>query len=272
MLLCIDIGNTNTVVGVYRGEDLVAHWRFSTDHHKMPDEYGILLMSMFGHRGLQVSDIQGVVLASVVPPISEMILEMIDEYIGVAPLVVDAGVKTGISVRYDSPRDVGADRIVNVAAAYRQYGGPACIVDFGTGTTFDALSAKGDYLGGAIAPGIRVAAEALFLRASKLPRIDLQAPKRAIGTNTPDAMRSGILYGYVGLVEGMVARFRRELGEGMRVIATGGLANVIAAQTSVIEVVDPWLTLKGLRLIYALNAPHASALDSARTPEEGGRR
>jgi len=166
---------------------------------------------------------------------------------------VDTGVRTGVSVRYDPPRDVGADRIVNVAAAYRLYGGPGCIVDFGTGTTFDALSATGEYLGGAIAPGIRVASEALFQRTAKLPRIDFRAPKRAIGANTLDAMRSGIVFGYVGLVEGMIARFRQELGEGMRVIATGGLADVIAAETRVIEVVDHWLTLKGLRIIYLLN-------------------
>jgi len=253
MLLCVDIGNTNVTMGVYRGEELVAHWRFSTDHQKMPDEYGMLMLSMFAHRGVNPREITGVSLASVVPPVTEMFTEAVQAYLDLEPLVVDAGVKTGIAVRYDAPRDVGADRIVNVAAAYRYYGGPGCIVDFGTGTTFDALSAKGEYLGGAIAPGIRVAAEALFQRTAKLPRIDLRAPKRAIGTNTPDAMRSGILYGYVGLVEGMIARFRKELGDDMRVVATGGLANAIAAETAAIEVVDPWLTLKGLRIVYALN-------------------
>jgi len=167
--------------------------------------------------------------------------------------VVGAGVKTGVAVRYDNPYEVGADRVVNAAAAYRLYGGPACIVDFGTGTTFDALSATGDYLGGAIAPGVRVAAEALFQRTAKLPRIDLSRPRKAIGTNTADSMRSGILFGYVGLVEGMVERFRRELGPGMRVIGTGGLAKMIAQETHVIEVVDPWLTLRGLQIIYELN-------------------
>jgi type III pantothenate kinase len=253
MLLCIDIGNTNVTMGVYDGEDLVAHWRLSTDHQKMPDEYGLLLLNMLAHRGIPAENISGVALASVVPPLTDTFREMVTAYLGVAPLVVDTGVRTGVSVRYDPPRDVGADRIVNVAAAYRLYGGPGCIVDFGTGTTFDALSEKGEYLGGAIAPGIRVAAEALFQRAAKLPRIDLRAPRRAVGSNTLDAMRSGIVFGYVGLVEGMVARFRRELGEGMRVIGTGGLADVIAAETDVIEVVEPWLTLKGLRLIYLLN-------------------
>jgi type III pantothenate kinase len=166
---------------------------------------------------------------------------------------VDSGIKTGVAIRYDTPRDVGADRVVNAAAVYRLYGCPACVVDFGTGTTFDALSAKGEYLGGAIAPGVQVAAEALFQRTARLPRVDLRPPSRAIGRNTMDAMRSGILFGYVGLVEGLVERFRRELGPEMRVIATGGLAPLIARETSVFDIVDPWLTLKGLRIIYELN-------------------
>jgi type III pantothenate kinase len=253
MLLCVDIGNTNIVMGVYRGDELLTHWRVSTDHQKMPDEYGILLVDLMRARGVDPADIDGVIVASVVPPLTEIFGEMLDLYIHHEPLVVGTGIKTGVAVRYDSPREVGADRVVNVAAAYREYGGPACIVDFGTGTTFDALSASGEYLGGAIAPGIRIAAEALFQRTAMLPRIDLQRPERAIGTNTVQAMRSGILWGYVGLVEGMVVRFRKELGPDMRVIATGGLARVIARETDVIEFVDPWLTLKGLRLIYNLN-------------------
>ncbi len=253
MLLCVDIGNTNITIGLYRGEELVAHWRVSTDQQKMPDEYGILLISLMARQGLEPSEIRGVSVASVVPPVTDMILEMLDSYVGVEPLLVGAGIKTGVAVRYDNPYEVGADRVVNAAAAFRLYGGPACIVDFGTGTTFDALSATGDYLGGAIAPGVRVAAEALFLRTAKLPRIDLTRPRKAIGTNTADSMRSGILFGYVGLVEGMVARFRRELGPSMRVIGTGGLAKDIALETDVIEVVDPWLTLKGLQIVYELN-------------------
>ncbi len=253
MLLCVDIGNTNITIGLYRGEELVAHWRVSTDQQKMPDEYGILLLSLMARQGLESSEIRGVSVASVVPPVTDMILEMLDSYVGVEPLLVGAGIKTGVAVRYDNPYEVGADRVVNAAAAFRLYGGPACIVDFGTGTTFDALSATGDYLGGAIAPGVRVAAEALFLRTAKLPRIDLTRPRKAIGTNTADSMRSGILFGYVGLVEGMVERFRRELGPSMRVIGTGGLAKDIAQETDVIEVVDPWLTLKGLQIVYELN-------------------
>ena len=253
MLLAIDIGNTNIVFGLYNGNDLVGQWRISTNHAKMPDEYGLLFMSMLAHKGFDVATIDGICMSSVVPPLTEILQEMLDAYVGVETLVVGGGVKTGVDIRYESPRDVGADRVVNAVAAQRFYGGPACIVDFGTGTTFDALSAKGEYLGGAIAPGIRVAAEALFQRTAKLPRIDLQRPPQAIGKNTPDAMRSGILFGYVALVEGMIARFRLELGPTMKTIATGGLARVIAQETTVIQHIDPWLTLKGLRIIYDLN-------------------
>mgnify|MGYP005855697633 CR=1 FL=1 len=253
MLLCVDIGNTNIVMGLYRGDELLTHWRIATDHNKMPDEYGMALASLMAYHGYALEEVDGVCLASVVPPVTDRFSEMLKIYVRAPLLVVGAGARTGVAVRYDSPRDVGADRIVNAAAAYRLYGGPACIVDFGTATTFDALSRQGDYLGGAIAPGVMVAAEALFQRTAKLPRIDLQRPERAVGANTIDAMRSGILFGYVGLVEGMVARFRRELGEDMRIIATGGLAGVVAAETDVIQHVDPWLTLKGLRMIYDLN-------------------
>jgi type III pantothenate kinase len=253
MLLCVDIGNTNIVMGLYRGEELLTHWRISTDQQRMPDEYGMLLIALLAHHGFTSQEIDGIALASVVPPVTDTFCEMLRHYLAPKPFIVDSGVKTGVAIRYDNPREVGADRVVNAAAAYTLYGGPACIVDFGTATTFDALSAKGEYLGGAIAPGVRVAAEALFQRTAKLPRIDLQRPKKAIGTNTVDSMRAGILFGYVGLVEGMVARFRRELGPEMRVIGTGGLAGVIAEETKVIEVVDPWLTLKGLRLIYEMN-------------------
>lgn len=253
MLLCIDIGNTNIVLGVYRDDDLITHWRISTDHQKMPDEYGMLLVNLLQHHRLSPGDIDAVALASVVPPVTDLFVEMCRDYLSLTPLIIGSGVRTGVAIRYDNPREVGADRVVNAAAAYRIYGGPTCVVDLGTATTFDALSARGEYLGGAIAPGIRIAAEALFLRTAKLPRIDLQRPPKAVGTNTVDSMRSGILFGYVGLVEGMVARFRQELGPDMHVIATGGLAGVIAQETDVIEAVDPWLTLKGLRIIYELN-------------------
>ena len=253
MLLCIDVGNTNIVLCMYRGDELVTHWRVSTDSQKMPDEYGVLLLELLATRQMTVGQIDGVILASVVPPVTDLVTEMLQAYVGREPLIVGAGIKTGVAVRYDSPRDVGADRIVDAAAAYKLYGGPACIVDFGTATTFNALAANGDYLGGAIAPGVRVAAEALFQRTAKLPRIDLRRPKHAIGSNTVEAMHSGILWGYVGLVEGMVARFRKELGDDMRVIGTGGLSGLIAEETDVFDVVDPWLTLKGLKIIWDLN-------------------
>jgi len=253
MLLCIDIGNTNIVLGFYRDEELVAQWRITTDHRRMPDEYAVTLRGLFHNRGLSSADVSGVAISSVVPPLTGTFEKLCQDHFQQTPLVVDAGVKTGVRIRYDNPREVGADRVVNAAATLRLYGAPACIVDFGTATTFDALSAEGDYIGGAIAPGILVAAEALFARTAKLPRIDLVRPPRVIGTNTVQSMQSGILFGYVGLVESMVKRFRKELGEDMRVIATGGLAPVIAQETDVIEIVDPWLTLKGLRLIWEMN-------------------
>ena len=252
-LLAIDIGNTNIVLGLYEGKRLAAQWRIATDHARMPDEYAVLLFDLFARSGQDPDSVQGIVLASVVPPLTGTFVEVSERYFGQRPLVVDAGVRTGVRIRYDSPRDVGADRVVNAVAAFRIYGGPACVVDFGTATTFDAISAEGDYLGGAIAPGLRMAAEALFARTAKLPRIDIARPPRAIGTNTVHAMQSGLLFGYVGLVEGMVARFREELGPDMRVIATGGLAPLIAAETAVIEVVDQELTLKGLRMIWEMN-------------------
>jgi len=253
MLLCIDIGNTNTVLGLYRGEQLVAHWRISTQHEKMPDEYAMLMFDLFRHAGLEPEEVRGVALASVVPPLTGVYEELSRRYLELEPLTVTAGVRTGVRIRYDNPRDVGADRVVDAVAVYRLHGGPACVVDFGTATTFDAISAQGDYLGGAIAPGIIVSAEALFQRAAKLPRIDLVRPPQAIGSNTVESMQSGILFGYVGLVEGMIARFRRELGPTMRVVGTGGLAPLIARETKAIEIVDPWLTLKGLRFVWELN-------------------
>ncbi len=253
MLLTIDIGNTNLTLGLYDGEILGPRWRLATDHEKMPDEYGLQLAGLLEHAGLNSQDIRGICLASVVPPLTGKVLQASRQYLEQEPLVVDAGVKTGVRVRYEDPRAVGADRIADAAAVQRLYGGPACVVDFGTATTFDGISEEGDYLGGAIAPGINIASEALFLRTAKLPRVDLQRPPTAIGRNTVHAMQSGLLFGYVGLVEGMVARFRAELGSKMKVIATGGLAELIAEETQVIEIVAPWLTLDGLRIIWHLN-------------------
>ncbi|MBN1315242.1 MAG: type III pantothenate kinase [Anaerolineales bacterium] len=253
MLLVIDIGNTNITFGLYQGDKLGPSWRIRTILDRMPDEYGILLDQLFRHRGLGPQDVHGIALASVVPPLTPVFGQVCKEYVGLEPLVVDAGVKTGVRVRYDHPRQVGADRVVDAAAVRVLYSTPACVVDFGTATTFDALSAEGDYLGGAIAPGIGIAAQALFEKTAKLPRVELVRPPSVIGRNTPHSIQSGLLYGYVGLVEGMVARFRDELGPKMKVIATGGLAPLIAVETKVIDVVDPWLTLAGLRIIWDMN-------------------
>ncbi len=253
MFLAVDIGNTNITLGVYDGTRLAATWRVATVHDRMPDEYGILLIQLMAQRGIAPEQVSGVAIASVVPALTGVFREVVEGYLKQEPLVVDAGVKTGVRIRYESPREVGADRVVDCAAVKVKYGGPACVVDFGTATTFDAITAEGDYLGGAIAPGIGIAAEALFSRASKLYRVEIAPPARAIGTNTAMAMQSGIFFGYVGLVEGLVARFRRELGEEMKVIATGGLAQKVAAETPVIQHVDPWLTLDGLRIVYEMN-------------------
>ncbi len=259
MLLTIDIGNTNITIGLYQGKELGPRWRLATAYDHMPDEYGLQLSGLLEHAGHTARDISGICMASVVPPITGKIIEACKRYINVEPLVVDAGVKTGVRVRYEDPRAVGADRIVDAVAVVHLYGTPACVVDFGTATTFDAIAKNGDYLGGAIAPGIGIAAEALFQRTAKLPRVDLQKPPSVIGRNTVHSMQSGLLYGYVGLVEGMVARFREELGPDMRVIATGGLADIVAQETQVIQLVAPWLTLDGLQLVWEMNKTNGQA-------------
>jgi len=253
MLLAIDIGNTNITLGLYQADEMKAAWRLATAHERMPDEFGLQMLGLLQHVDCKPEDVGGVVMASVVPPLTGTFQKACVEYIGQTALVIDAGVKTGVHIRYEDPKAVGADRVVDAAAVQHLYGGPACVVDFGTATTFDAISAEGDYLGGAIAPGIGIAAEALFQRTAKLPRVDLSRPPAAIGRNTVHAMQSGLLYGYVGLVEGMVERFRTELGPEMKVIGTGGLTEIIAAETNVIQIVAPWLTLDGLRLIWDMN-------------------
>ena len=253
MLLTIDIGNTNLALGLYEGGKLGAHWRLATDHNRMPDEYGLQFLGLLQNAGKTIKDIQGVSLASVVPPLTGRVIQACREYLKQEPLVVDAGVKTGIKIRYEDPKAVGADRICDAVAVMKLYGGPACVVDFGTATTFNAVTRDGEYLGGAITAGINLAAEALYTRAAKLPRIDLQVPPSVIGRNTVHAMQSGLLFGYVSMVEGMVGRFRSELGGDMKVVATGGLAEVVAKETTVIDVIAPWLTLEGLRLIWEMN-------------------
>jgi len=253
MLLTLDLGNTNITIGLYEGEKLAWHWRLATDNNRMPDEYGLQLLGLLTHAGHNPASLTDVALASVVPPLTGRVLQACREYLKTEPLVVDAGVKTGVRIRYEDPRAVGADRVCDAAAVLKLYGGPACVIDFGTATTFNAITREGDYLGGAITAGINLAAEALYTHAAKLPRIDLQRPPNVIGRNTIHAMQSGLLFGYVSMVEGMVERFRGELGAEMKVIVTGGLAESIAHETPVIQHIAPWLTLDGLRIIWELN-------------------
>jgi len=253
MLLTIDLGNTNLTIGLYDGETLTNHWRLATDQARMPDEYGLQLLGLLTNAGRNPADLTGVGLCSVVPPLTGRVTQACQEYLKQAALVVDTGVKTGIRIRYEDPKAVGADRVCDAVAVMHSYGGPACIIDFGTATTFNALTKEGDYLGGAITAGINLAAEALFSHGAKLQPVDLQKPPSVIGRNTTHALQSGLLYGYVAMTEGMVARFRTELGPDMKVIATGGLAGLVAKETPVIQVHAPWLTLDGLRIIWEIN-------------------
>lgn len=253
MLLTIDIGNTNLTLGLYEGRTLGARWRLATDHERMPDEYGLQMLGLLDHGGCSPDALMGICLASVVPTVTGRIIQACTQYLHKTPFIIDSSVETGIQIRVDDPRSVGADRIVDAVAVRQLYGGPACIVDFGTATTFDALAEDGAYLGGAIAPGIGISADALVQRTSKLPRVELTAPPSVIGTNTVHAMQSGLLFGYVAMVEGMVMRFRQVLGADMKVIATGGLAEVVAAQTDVLQIIAPWLTLDGLRMLWEMN-------------------
>ena len=253
MLLTIDIGNTNITLGLYEGETLSGHWRMATNHEHMPDEYGIMMMNLLEHRGVKPSDLEGICMASVVPPLTSRVIQACNTYLEAEPLNVDYMTKTGVKILIDEPQRVGADRIVDVVAVKKFYGGPACVVDFGTATTFDAVDALGNYLGGAIAPGIGISADALVRYTAQLPRVDLQTPPGVIGKNTVHAMQSGLLFGYASMVEGMVAKFKKELGPDMKVIATGGLAELVSKQTSVLQIIAPWLTLDGLRLIWEMN-------------------
>lgn len=253
MLLAIDIGNTNLTLGLYAGETLGPHWRLATDQDRMPDEYGLQLLGLLERANCGEDCLTGIVLASVVPNLTGRVIQACQKYLKLEPLVVDAGIKTGVRIRYEDPKAVGADRVADAVAVMHLHGGPACVIDFGTATTFNAVTAEGDYLGGAITVGVNLAAEALFTRAAKLPRIDLQRPPSVIGRNTVHAMQSGLLFGYVSMVEGMVTRFRAELGSEMKVIATGGLAEIVAKETDVIDIISPWLTLDGLRIIWERN-------------------
>jgi type III pantothenate kinase len=254
MLLAIDVGNTNIMLGLYVGEELGPHWRLSTDHARMPDEFAMQLLGLLGHAGVTADEISGVAIASGVPVLTTRWCQVARRYLQVEPVVISAGMETGLTILYDSPSSVGADRIVDAVAAFHRYGGPLIIVDFGTATTFEAITAAGEYLGGAIAPGIGISAEALGRRAAKLPTIDIERPPSPIGRNTVHSMQSGLFYGYVGLVEGMVTRFRGEIGQEAVVIGTGGLAPLIASGTEIIDVIAPWLTLDGVRLLYEMNS------------------
>jgi len=254
LILTIDVGNTNTVLGIFENGELKKHWRISTDKDKTPDEYGILFHNLFSVFDSKInSKINGIIISSVVPPVVSVLEETSRYYFDVKPLVIGPGVKTGMNIQMENPREVGADRIVNAVAAREKYGGPLIIIDFGTATTFCAISKNGSYLGGAIAPGIGISTEALFDYAAKLPRIELKNPDKAIGKNTIKAMKSGIIYGFVGQVEKLINEIKKELSQESKVIATGGIVNLIYRETEVIDEVEPFLTLQGLSIIGRFN-------------------
>jgi type III pantothenate kinase len=253
MLLAIDVGNTHTVIGVYEGERLVRHWRVLSDAGRTSDEYGVLLLNLYRASDLPLADRTDIIVCSVVPPMTTVFEAVCRDYFRTEPLVVGPGVKTGMPILYDNPKEVGADRIVNAVAAYERYRDVCIVVDFGTATTFDCVSGRGEYLGGVIAPGLGIALDALVTRTAKLPRVELVCPPKVVGKNTVHAIQAGIVYGYVSLVDGLVARVRDEIGSTARVIATGGFATMLAPESSTIEAVDEFLTLEGLRLIHHRN-------------------
>lgn len=256
MLIAFDIGNTNTVIGVYQGDEALAHWRISSDQHKTADEYGLIVCQLFGQAKIDVDKINEAIISSVVPNITGNIEKMVENYLKVKPLIVGAGIKTGLMIRYENPKEVGADRIVNAVAGIEKYGAPLVLVDFGTATTFCAVNEKGEYLGGAIVPGVELSMQALFANTAKLPKVELTAPKSYIGRNTTNAIQSGLIYGYCDLVDGMVRRFAAEMGYDLakvNVVATGGLAEIVCKQSKTVKIIDPYLTLDGLKILAKLN-------------------
>ncbi|MGA8270875.1 MAG: type III pantothenate kinase [Candidatus Sulfotelmatobacter sp.] len=282
MLFVLDVGNTNTVLGVFarasnasngeaadppRYERLLANWRVATKQTSTVDEYGVLFRNLFSMASLEPSGINGIVISSVVPPLDPVLRQVCERYFNTKPLLIEPGVKTGMPVQYDNPAEVGADRIVNGVAAFEKYGGPCVVVDFGTATTFDCVSAKGEYLGGVICPGIGISADALFQRAARLPRVEIRKPSRVIGTNTVGSLQSGLYYGYLGLVDGILELLLQELGKETTVIATGGLGPMIGTGSKYIKQVDDFLTLEGLRIIWERNAATRPPLNSKSHPK-----
>ncbi|HUI85093.1 MAG TPA: type III pantothenate kinase [Candidatus Binatia bacterium] len=265
MLLVVDVGNTNTVLGVFaatshadgiRFDPLIAHWRVSTTKTQTVDEYGVLFRNLFAMNDIEFTAVQGTVISSVVPPLDSTLREVCERYFHSRPLFIEPGVKTGMPVHYDNPAEVGADRIVNSVAAFEKFGGPCIVVDFGTATTFDVISGKGEYLGGVITPGIGISADALFARTARLPRVDVRKPPRVLGTNTVNSVQSGLYYGYLGLIDGILERLTAELGDKVTVVATGGLAALMGSDSKYIREIDDLLTLDGLRIIYERNLVH----------------
>ncbi|MBW3659508.1 MAG: type III pantothenate kinase [Actinobacteria bacterium] len=254
MLLAVDVGNSNTVLGIFQGDELVHHWRTATDSERTPDDVALTFQGLLAFAGLDFGhNVHGVVISSVVPTVTDTMREMVGRYFPFPPLVMGPGVKTGIPLRYENPRDVGSDRIANAVAAFELFGGPTVVVDFGTATSFDVVSAEGEFVGGAIAPGVHTAMDALVHRAARLPNVEIAAPPHAIGRSTTAALQSGIVYGFAGLVDGVVARLRDEVGADATVVATGGLAPAVREACSSLDREDEWLTLKGLRLIWERN-------------------
>jgi type III pantothenate kinase len=253
VLLAVDVGNTNIAFGIFKGEEIINQWRIGTDKTKTSDEYGVLFRSLLELKGVGSGSIKGAVICCVVPPLQRILISMVKSYFDVNPVLIEPGIKTGMPILYKDPKEVGADRIVNAVAAFHEYKRSVIVVDFGTATTFDCISEKGEYLGGTIAPGLLISAEALFEAASKLPKVEITRPKTVIGKTTVQSIQSGLVYGCAGLVDGIVTRIKKEIGTNPKVIATGGLAYLISPESLTIEEVDEFLTLRGLRLIYEWN-------------------